>query len=54
MDENKTETNPETPTEPAKAAAPSRASGRGIKRDSKRLKLKAPKPTKSQRGKVRQ
>lgn len=53
MSDNLNET-PEPVTEPAKAAAPSRAGSKALKRDAKRLKQKAPKPSKSQRGRVRQ
>lgn len=49
-------TTEELTPEPAKvaAAAPSRSGAKALKRDAKKAKLKIPKPSKRQRGTVRQ
>lgn len=52
MDENTIENTIE-PAQPTKSAAASRSGSKALKRDRKKAKLRAPKPTKSMRGKVR-
>lgn len=52
MDENTIENTTE-PAQPVKSAAASRAGAKALKRDRKKAKLRAPKPSKSMRGTVR-